>query len=138
MSKWAKRTIEAEIADAIVRVQREQQGRGPEEVHVNILGALVIIRLSGVLTPNENRLAVTEEGRRLIKSARQELRHIVHSESESVVANIVGCDVLRSYSDMNVEASEIVEIYVLETDIERKMLRQELDAMQGTSKPRIS
>ena len=129
MNKWSKRAVEAEIADALVRVQREQQGRGPSEVRVHLLGDLVVVRLTGVLTPNETRLAVTEEGRRLIKSARQELRYIAHTESETVVARLVGCAVLRSYGDMSVEAAEIVETYVLETDIERRMLRMELDAV---------
>ena len=136
MSKWAKRTIEAEIANAVVRIQREQQGRGPEDARVHILGDLVVARSSGVLTPNEVRLAATEEGRRLIKSARQELRYIAHQESEAVIARILECSVLRSYGDMDVEAAEMVEVYVLDTDIERKLLRHELDDLNGMNRPR--
>lgn len=116
-------SIEAEIASATVRFHREQQGRGPEEVRAHLIGNLVVVRLSGVFTTTEARLASTPEGRRLIRSARQELRSITRAAAEELIASIVGCAVERSYFDMAVEAAEQIEVYVLETDVERRLLR---------------
>jgi uncharacterized protein YbcI len=129
VNRRTKGTIEAEIANAAVRFQREQQGRGPSDVHVHLIGDIVLIRCIGILTPTEVRLATTEEGRRLVRSARQELRAISRMENEALVANVVGCSVVRSYSDVDIEAGEQMEVYVLEADIERRLLRQELDML---------
>ncbi|HET6384392.1 MAG TPA: Na-translocating system protein MpsC family protein, partial [Armatimonadota bacterium] len=79
----------------------------------------------------EAKLAVTEEGRRLIKSARQEMRSISRGEIESAIGEILGCKVLRSYCDVEVDAAEEVEVYVLECDVERRLLRQDLDRLSG-------
>ena len=123
MSRPTRGTIEAEAANAVVRFQREQQGRGPADVRAHLVGDLILVRSTGIFTPTEVRLAVTEEGRKLIKSARQELRIINHGEVEALIAGIAGCPVVRSYYDVDVEAAEQVEVYVLEVDIEKRLGR---------------
>ena len=117
-----KGAIEAEIASAVVKFQREQQGRGPSDVRAHILGDLVLVRCAGIFTPTEARLVSSEEGRRLIKSSRQELRSINHEEIEGIVAHIVGCAVARSYCDVSVEAAEQMEVYVLAQNAEKLFL----------------
>ena len=131
MNRQTKGTIEAELANAIVRFQREQHGRGPADLRAHILGDLVLIRSSGIFTQTETRLLASEEGRRLIRSARQELRAISAAEEEEIVSTIVGVRVLRSYSDVNVDAAEQVEVYVLDLDLEKRLLRQDLDRLSG-------
>ncbi len=124
MSRPTKGTLEAEVANAVTRFHREQQGRGPTDVRAHLLGDLILVRCAGIFTPTEARLAVTDEGRRLIKSARQELRSINHLEIEGVVATLANCPVLRSYCDINTDAGEQMEVYVLEADVEKRLLRQ--------------
>ncbi len=123
--------MEAEIANAVVRFHREQQGRGPADVHAYLIGDLVLVRCTGVFTPTEARLAATDEGRRLIKSSRQELRSINHTEIEQVIGGILACKVVRSYCDVDAVAAEQMEIYVLDTDVEKRLLRQDLDHLSG-------
>jgi len=131
MNRPTKGAIEAEIANAVVKFQRQQHGRGSEAVRAFLIGDLVLVRSAGIFTPTEARLAGTEEGGRLIRSARQELRAINHEEIEELVSAIVGARVLRSYADVNVRAAEQMEVYVLDADIERRLLRQEVDALSG-------
>lgn len=131
MNRPTKGTIEAEVANAVVRFQREQQGRGPSDVRAHLVGDLLLVRCSGIFTQTEAHLAATEEGQRLIRSARQELRSISRAEIEAILGAIVGCRVLRSYGDVDVEAAEQVEVYVLETDVEKRLLRQDLDRLSG-------
>ncbi len=129
MSRRTKGAIEADIANAVVRFQREQQGRGPSDVRVHLVGDMLIVRSGGIFTPTESHLATTDEGRRIIRSARHELRGIHQSEIEQIVADIIGCVVKRSYCDVDVLAAEQIEVYVLNTDIERQLLRQELEIL---------
>jgi len=129
MSRPTKGSIEADIANAVVRFQREQQGRGPTDVRAHLVGELLLVRCAGIFTQTEANLSATEEGRRLIKSARQELRSINHAYIEEIIAGIVGSGVKRSYCDIDVETAEQMEVYVLETDIEKRLLRIELDRL---------
>ena len=126
-----KGCIEAEIANAVVKFHREQQGRGPSDVRAHLIGDMVLVRCTGIFTPTEAHLYASDDGCKLIKSARQELRSINHTEVEGMVAAIIGCGVLRSYCDVDVDAAEQVEVYVLETDIEKRLLRQDLDRLGG-------
>ena len=115
-----KGMIEAEVANAVVKFHKEQQGRGPTEVRAYLIGDMVLVRCNGILTPTEARLSGTEDGRKLIRSARQELRTINHTEIEETVASIVGCAVLRSYCDLNVTAEELIEVYILTSDVDAR------------------
>ena len=131
MNRPTKGTMEAEVANAVVRFQREQQGRGPTEVRAHLLGDLMLVRSNGIFTPTETRLAVSDEGRRLIRSARQELRAISHLEIEEIIGAIVGARIVRSYFDIHVDDAEQIEVYVLEADIEKRLLRQDADRLSG-------
>lgn len=136
MNKPTRGNIEASIADAVVRFQREQLGRGPEQVRAHLVGDLIIVRCSGIFTQTESRLAVSEDGRKLIRSSRQELRAINHLEIEDIIACITSCIVVRSYGDVNVDAAELMEVFVLNVDLEKRLLRSELDKLSGLSRDR--
>jgi len=121
MERATKGSIEAEVANAVARFHREQQGRGAADVRVHLLGDLIVVRCAGIFTPTEAHLSATDEGRKLIKSARRELRSINHGEIEGIIGGIVGVPVQRSYGDVDVEAAEQMEVFVLETDVEKRL-----------------
>lgn len=114
--------LESEAASATVKFQREQQGRGPKEVRAHVVGELLLVRSSGIFTPTEAKLAASDQGRKLIKSARIELRSINHNEIEAILSELVGCTVARSYYDIDVDAAEQVEVYVFAENIEKRLL----------------
>lgn len=120
MNRPTKGSIEAEIANAVVRFQREQQGRGPAEVRAHVIGEMVLVRCKGIFTATEERLAVTEEGRKVIRSARQELRSINHREIEELVGALLGSPVVRSFYDVDVREAEQVEVFVTGGDLEKR------------------
>jgi uncharacterized protein YbcI len=120
-----KGSLEAEVSNAIVRFQREQQGRGPADVHSHLFGETLYVRSSGIFTAIEAHLVATEEGRKLVKSARQELRSINRPDVESVVSGVLSCGVVRSYYDLDVDAGEQIEVYILDEDIDRRFSRDQ-------------
>ena len=129
MDRVTKKSIEADLANAMGKFQREQQGRGAVEVRVNLIGDMIVVRSGGIFTATETHLAVSEDGRRLIRSARQELRSINRSELESIVARIVGTRTLRSYYDVDVDHGEQIDVFILAEDVEQRMLRDDLDRL---------
>ncbi len=130
--------IESEVANAVVRFQREQQGRGATDVRAHLLGDLLVVRCGGIFTPTEAHPAASEERRRLIKSARYELRSINRSEIEGIIGRIAGCDVVRSYYDLEVAAAEQMEVYVLSQDVEKRLLRQDVERLPATGPKRAA
>lgn len=133
VSRPTKGSIEAAIANMIVRFHHEQHGRGPENVKVHLIGDMVVARCNGIFTPIEARLSSSEEGRKLIVSARQELRSINHREIEDGIGAIMSCRVMYSYCTVNPDIGEQVEIYILDGDVDKRLLRDELDRLSGLS-----
>lgn len=66
-----------------------------------------------MFTPNENDLAQTSEGRKIIQSARRDLRALTRREIEGEVSRILGVPILRSFYDLDVRTADQVEVYVL-------------------------
>jgi hypothetical protein len=64
------------------------------------------------------RQTASEEDRRLIFSARRELRSINHEEIEETIAALCGCAAIRSDRDIHGEAAGQMEVYVLEKNLE--------------------
>ena len=68
--------IEAAICQGISRFEQDYMGRGPKEVHAHLIGDLVLVRLTGVLTAAEQHLAKSlpaSKGRDLLKQVRPQL-----------------------------------------------------------------
>jgi len=78
------------------------------------MGNILLVCCTGIFTPTELRLTTSAAGQRLIKSARHEWHNIVHADIETIISRIVGNKVLRSYYDLNVDANEQLEVYMLE------------------------
>ena len=68
-----KGELEAEFTKAIVRFEKEYLGRGPIDARTYLINDMVLVRLRGVLTPAEEKLAENKEGRLLVKDARRQL-----------------------------------------------------------------
>ena len=68
-----KGEIEAEISRAIVQFEIDYMGRGPKETRTHIVEDLVVVRLKGVLTPAEEQLTKSIDGKELVKKMRATL-----------------------------------------------------------------
>ncbi|SDF30321.1 DUF2294 domain-containing protein [Sporolituus thermophilus] len=120
-----KTLLEAEINDAFIKFQRSLIGRGPTEAKTYIIDDMVLIRLKGVLTIEETHLVKTEKGRQVVKQMRQILRETFNEEAENLVARLTGCRVVSSHSDISTKTGERVEIYILDTNLEKRLRDEE-------------
>jgi uncharacterized protein YbcI len=108
--------IEAEIAEAIVKFEREYMGRGPEEARAYLVDDLIVVRLRGVLTPAERQLAKSEDaahGRSLIKQVRMELLERGRPLLEALVQDITGQSVLSLHTDISTVTGERIFVFSL-------------------------
>ena len=121
MTQRTKGQLEAEISRAVVKFEREYMGRGPTDIRTYLLRDLVIVRLSGILTPAEKQL-VKAEGVELLKQTRAKLlehgRHLLKNSVEE----IVGLPVTSLHSDLSTVTGERIIIFVLGSDVEKQFL----------------
>ena len=114
----SKGQLEADIAEAIVRFEREHLGRGPQEIRVWIIQDIILARLKGVLTPAEEKLAQTPEGYRLVKDVRQQLIEGSRPILDQMILDFTGVRVVSLHSDISTRTGERIIVFTLAESLE--------------------
>lgn len=113
----SKGELEAEISQAVTRFKKEYMGRGPLTVRTYLFEDMALVRLQGVLTPAEQKLAQVEErsrGRDLIKQMRLELIEHGRPLLEAVIQDILGVKIVSLHTDISTQTGESVMLFILE------------------------
>ena len=118
-----KGEIEAEISRAIVQFEIDYMGRGPKEARVYIVEDLVVVRLKGVLTPAEEQLTKSIEGKDLVKKMRATLIDKARPLLYQVVGNITGAKILDLHTDISTESGERVFVFSLDNNRQKSLAR---------------
>lgn len=112
--------IEAELANAIIQFEKDHLGRGPVDTRVYIIDDLIIVRLRGILTPAEFKLAEKPEGHDLIKQVRRQLLEGSRPILETIVHEKTGYQVVSLHTDISVKNSERMIIFTLNGKLETR------------------
>jgi uncharacterized protein YbcI len=119
-----KGQLEAEISDAMVKLQREHTGRGPNQTHTYIIEDMIIVRMQEVLTPAERQLTGNHHGQSLVKQFHQQMHEIARRELEGIIESHTGCKVNSIHSDVSTKTGEQMAIYVLDRNLETLLPRR--------------
>ena len=119
-----KGEIEAEISRAIVQFEIDYMGRGPKESRTHIIEDMVVVRLKGVLTPAEEQLTKTVDGKELVKKMRATLIDKARVLLYQVVGDITRSKIMDLHTDISLDSGERVFVFVLETNLEKALLRK--------------
>src|SRR4030095_13311957 len=114
-----KGEIEAEISRAIVQFEIDYMGRGPKEARVHIVEDLVVVRLKGVLTPAEEQLTNSIDGKELVKKMRATLIDKARPLLYQVVGDITGAKIIDLHTDISTETGQRVFVFLLEDNLEK-------------------
>ncbi|MCL6503326.1 MAG: DUF2294 domain-containing protein [Pirellulales bacterium] len=101
----------------MIRFEKNYMGRGPTETKTFLLDDLVLVRLKGVLTQGELKLAEAEDnlrGRYLLKQMRQELLDRGRKELEAAIQSILGVAVRSLHTDISTKTGERIIVFTLE------------------------
>ena len=120
MDKRTKGQTEDEISKAFIKFEQEYMGRGPKEVRAFLIQDMVLIRLKGVLTPAEQQLAKSQEGKLLIKQVRIRLLEDAKVLLEQIISDITGARVVSMHTDISTSVGERVIIFTVSENIEDK------------------
>ena len=91
-------------------------GRGPKEIRAHLIGDLLVVRLSGVLTAAEQHLVRTlpdAKGRDLLKEVRTHLIETARPAMETMVQEITGVKPTSLHHDISTVTGEEVVIFTL-------------------------
>ncbi|MDI6795071.1 MAG: DUF2294 domain-containing protein [bacterium] len=119
-SQLTKGQIEATISEGVVKFELEYMGRGPTDVKTYIIDDMVFMRLKGVLTPAERKLAASSEGATLIKQMRLRLLEDSRLLLEELIKNLTGADIISMHTDISTRTGERVIIFTLDKSLEGK------------------
>ena len=119
LNSWqSKGEAETAIRNAIIKFEQEFMGRGPTDVKAFILRDMVLVRLKGVLTLAERRLAENAEGVDMVKRMRQNLIAQGREKLCSQVGVIMGTEVTGLFTDIETHIGERMIVFTLETDFD--------------------
>jgi uncharacterized protein YbcI len=120
MSAPSRGEIKAAFANAIIQFEKDHLGRGPVDARVYLIEDMVLVRLRGILTPIEMKLAQNSEGHALIKQLRRQL--LVNSRPflEKIVEDVLGASILSLHSDISIQTGEQIMVFILNEDVEHK------------------
>ena len=116
-----KGEIEAEISRAIVQFEVDYMGRGPKEARTYLVEDIVLVRLKGVLTPAEEKLAKSADGSELVKKMRSTLIEKARPLLYQVVGDITGSKISALYTDISTLSGERVFVFTLSDNLERSL-----------------
>jgi uncharacterized protein YbcI len=116
--KKTKGQIEAEISNALTQFEKDYMGRGPQETQVRILDDMILIRLKGVLTLAEQKLARSPEGTELIKKVRSNLLEQARELLTGSIEKITGVKAVSLHTDISTKTGERIILFTLAEDLE--------------------
>jgi uncharacterized protein YbcI len=103
-----------QVSRAMVRIYKEQFGRGPDRVHSHYAGADVIVcMLEDTLTPVERSLKTLDEHQRL-RDIRMLFQYTAEDAFRGAVEEITGRRVVAFVSGLDVRADVATELFQLE------------------------
>jgi uncharacterized protein YbcI len=109
---------EAELTQAIIKFEKEYLGRGPLDARTFIVQDMILIRLRGVITPAERKLAESREGQNLVKETRCQLFESSRALVEEIVEKIIGCHLVSLHTDMSTRTGERVIVLTVDTNLD--------------------
>jgi uncharacterized protein YbcI len=109
-----RQSVMAEISREMVRLYKEQFGRGPTKSRTNFAGPdIVIVTLEETFTPAEQRLAEMGEHQRL-RDTRLYFQHATEDEFRSVIERILDRKVRAFNSAVDTETDVSIEVFHLD------------------------
>lgn len=120
MHMKTKGQMESEFTTAIVQFEKEYLGRGPLDARSFFIRDLILIRLQGVLTPAEQKLAAKPDGRSLVKETRRQLFETSRPMLAEIVQRMLDCKLVSLHTDMSTRTGERIVVLTVDTDLEKK------------------
>ncbi len=113
-----KGQMEAKISEAVSKFELEYMGRGPKLIRSYILNDMIIVRLSGILSPSEQKLTDNPQGIELFKKVRSSLFEGGRGYLETLITDIINVAIVSTHSDISTKTGEKIIVITADRNIE--------------------
>lgn len=107
------------ISDAYGYMNKKCTGTDIAGVQTHFEDNLVVVRGKIQFTPEEVKFLTSKAGKKLVTQVRMQFLEEARSEMCLKIAQLTGCPVKSSFTDMDLERSEITQIFVLHQSVEQ-------------------
>lgn len=121
-AKWTKGSLEAEISKALTQWEKDYLGRGSVSVKTDILRDMLIVSLSGVLTPAEYKLCDAKEGLLSVKQIRSGLVESGRDHLGAMINELTGEEVKSFHTDLSTHSGERIMVFKLSGNLQEKLI----------------
>lgn len=115
-----KGQTEAAVTQALTRFERDHLGRGPQLARTFIIQDMVVVRLTGVLSPAEKQLSREPGGVELLKQMRSRLIEGSSTTLEQMIEETTGAKVVAMHTDISSRTGERVFVFGLDQDLDAR------------------
>jgi uncharacterized protein YbcI len=113
-----KGQMEAKISEAVSKFEIEYMGRGPKTIRTYIINDMIVVRLTGFLSPSEQKLTDSPQGIELFKKVRTSLFEGGRGYLETLIIDVIGVAIVSTYSDISTKTGEKIIVIIAERNLE--------------------
>ena len=118
-----KGQLEAKLSEAVSKFEMEYMGRGPKLIRTYIINDMILIRLTGVLSPSEQKLTDNQQGIELLKKVRSSLFEGGRGYLETLITAILDVAIVSTHSDISTKTGEKIIVITTDCNIEEYILK---------------
>jgi Uncharacterized conserved protein len=119
-----KGQLEAKLSEAISKFEMEYMGRGPKLIRTYIINDMILIRLTGVLSPSEQKLTENKQGIELLKKVRSSLFEGGRGYLETLIKDIIDVAIVSTHSDISTKTGEKIIVITTDCNIEEYITKK--------------
>ncbi len=110
--------LEAKISEVVSKFEIEYMGRGPKTIKTYILNDMIVVRLSGFLSPSEQKLTDNPQGVELFKKVRTSLFEGGRGYLETLITDFIDVAIVSTHSDISTKTGEKIIIITVDKNLE--------------------
>lgn len=110
-----------EFNDIIRKLRKNLFGKGPERIQTIFVNDMAISTLYGNLSPSEQFIARTAEGKEMVHTARTRMiQNVYASAAPEGMEKLVGAKFVHLFSDIKIDDDIAVSVFLFDRPIDQK------------------
>lgn len=113
-----KGQLEAKISELVSKFELEYIGRGPKTIRTYILNDMILVRITGFLSPSEQKLTENPQGVELFKKVRTSLFEGGRGYLETLLTDVLDVAIVSTHSDISTRTGEKIIVITVDRNLE--------------------
>ncbi len=113
-----KGQLEAKISEIVSKFEIEYMGRGPKTIKTYLINDMIVVRLTGFLSPSEQKLTDNPQGIELFKKVRTSLFEGGRGYLESLIMEVIDASIISTHSDISTKTGEKIIVITIDKSLE--------------------